>query len=182
MMVLDKLLGNSKDASSIKKNFLNMLILNNNGEELVRGRALGKPKKSFPEYMDHLQNPGNGNSSIDSAPRGGVSSRRTSTSPCPSLLKNLAKNGSALANNKPIEAVNRLIQHHKPNIKEATLPDEIHFKYTRCCPKHVKKLIRIEDVMRQKQQIYTPKKIEPEEQPLIKIFQQDQMEDKLSEI
>lgn len=65
------------------------------------------------------------------------------------LLLYLAQNGSAEANNHPLQSINKIIKREKPNIYEAIKPDPVILEQSRWCPKHVLKLVELEDVITQ---------------------------------
>ena len=59
MQALDKLLGNSVGASDIKRGFLNMIIVKNEGsDDLVRGRSIGRsaPRMKLKSPLDSTRN------------------------------------------------------------------------------------------------------------------------------
>ena len=59
MQALDKLLGNSVGASDIKRGFLNMIIVKNEGsDDLVRGRSIGRsaPRMKLKSPIDSTRN------------------------------------------------------------------------------------------------------------------------------
>lgn len=116
MNILDRLIGNYREGPEFRDKFLRMLIVNKkDSAQLVQGRAIGKIRRTSGMDFDE-----NSVVSTSSLPR--LTSSRDQ-SPCPSVILNLASNGKAYSNNKPLEAVKKIIMHHKPNIHEACLPD-----------------------------------------------------------
>ena len=120
--ILDKLIGNYRQAGKLKEKFLKMYLLSKNDGRLVQGRGKGRYS-----VLDRDPSPNGLNSPlIDGvSQRGGSILSHNSNQLEMDMYKGLTGQ-SAAAKMNPKAAIKRIIKWEKPFLNNATKPDKIY--------------------------------------------------------